>query len=99
MAALVLADAALAQLARLGAAPLPHNLFGQPGMEGDEMGGESVEQLRQRLERETRLREEYQFRTQQLALQKRQGDGWEKVAGFVVVGCCLGLGLARLARR
>lgn len=63
MAALVLADAAMAQLARLSAAPLPPAAGEQPGL--------SQAQLQRELAREIRLREDSEARVAELLTEKR----------------------------
>jgi chorismate synthase len=89
MAALAMADAAMAQLARLGAAPLP--------LEGT-ASEPSLAQLNKDLSRETRLREAYESRVTQLleVLKIKPLFHPERIAPLLL-GISLGLALARLA--
>lgn len=93
MAALVLADSALAQLARLGAAPLPL----APGVSGA-VDTIPPAQLAKDLARETRLREAYEARVQQLVRAHRERPlmSMERM-GPLVLGALVGLACARLA--
>ena len=88
MAALALADAAMAQLARLGSAPLPlQGTTAEP----------SMAQLSKDLARETRLREAYEGRVNQLLeVHKIKPLLHPERIAPLILGASLGLALARL---
>jgi chorismate synthase len=91
MAALVLADAAMAQLARQGSNPMGT----APGHEED---APSVEGLQASLAKEMRLREAFEARTAELVEASKQKDETAKWAGVVVLGVLVGLGLSRVVK-
>lgn len=83
MGALVIADAAMAQLARESSAPL----VSATGEDVD------VARLQRELDSEARLKDLYAARVSSL-LSKELSERY-RMAGYVVLGCCVGLGFAR----
>eukprot|EP00045_Choanoeca_perplexa_P007751 m.71252 g.71252 ORF g.71252 m.71252 type:complete len:436 (-) comp14201_c0_seq2:808-2115(-) len=91
MAALVLADAAMAQLARQSSNPMGT----APGQEDQ---APSVEGLQATLQKEVRLREAFEARTAELVQASKQKDETAKWAGVVTLGVLVGLGLSRVVK-